>query len=184
MNYTVKVIDSIPCESIEKCLSLMTPERKQQIDGFLNDKRKKTAIAAEFIAKELAADFLGLSLENTAVLRTAAGKPYIKDNPAYISISHSGDFIAAAVSHKPIGIDIEVIKEKDLRFIKKVFCETDVDFISKQQDSLTAFYKIWTAKEALFKLYGQDYHKVKNTAYTSLSPIHYFENGLIITIIE
>lgn len=39
------------------------------------------------------------------------GKPFLKDGDLFFSISHSYPFVAAAVSEKPVGIDIEKLDE-------------------------------------------------------------------------
>lgn len=184
MKWVLKNIHAFSAEDIKKCLTLMDSQRKKYIDGFLNEERKMLSVAAELTAKKLVAEFLCTDIVSINLLRAESGKPYIENNPAYISISHSGDFVAAAVSHKPIGIDIEVIKEKDLEFTKKIFCDSDLEFINNSEDKLTAFYKIWTAKEAYLKAYSKTFAEVKATPYTTLSPTHYFENGLIVTIIK
>lgn len=184
MNWIIKHIDSIKSGDLDYCLSLMDFQRKKHIDGFLSERRKALSVVAELTAKKLAAEFLNLNIEKIELLRAENGKPYIKGNPAYISISHSGDFVAAAVSEKPIGIDIEIIKEKDLDFTKKLFCDSDLEFINSESDSLTAFYKVWTAKEAYLKAFSKSFKEAKDTPYKALSPVHYFENGVIITIIK
>ncbi len=46
------------------------------------------------------------------------GKPHLKDNK-FISISHSSQFSTIAISDKPIGIDIELAKEKVLKIASR-----------------------------------------------------------------
>ncbi len=48
------------------------------------------------------------------------GKPYLTDGDLYFSISHSYPFVAAAVSEKPVGIDIEKMDESRRKGWKEI----------------------------------------------------------------
>jgi 4'-phosphopantetheinyl transferase len=80
------------------------------------------------------------------------GKPHLKDGH-YISISHSFDFSVIVLSHKNMGIDLELrrdlVKKIAYKFAEEEFvyeCKDNSDeFISK----LTV---IWGIKEAVFKV--------------------------------
>ena len=37
------------------------------------------------------------------------GKPFLAGNPAFISLSHSGDYAACAIAPVPVGVDIQRI---------------------------------------------------------------------------
>lgn len=54
-------------------------------------------------------EFLGFSPQ---ILRTENGKPYIEGNPLYFSLSHSGKHGVIAVCDKPVGVDLELFKNK------------------------------------------------------------------------
>lgn len=74
-------------------------------------------------------------------------KPTINSNKGYFSIAHSHELLAIIFSPYPIGIDLELITDKNHQKIaKKYFSEIE----QKQID----FYYSWTAKEALIKLLG------------------------------
>ena len=77
------------------------------------------------------------------------GKPKIKNG--FISISHSQNKIALAYSkHKETGIDLELISEK-VQTVKSKYLHNSETFSTKLD--LT---KIWTIKEAIYKLYDSD----------------------------
>jgi phosphopantetheinyl transferase len=48
---------------------------------------------------------------------------------------------------------------------------------------LTRFFKIWTAKEAYFKQQGTGITDLKAVHYHDLAPLHFEEDGCMITII-
>lgn len=71
------------------------------------------------------------------------GKPFLCNN-LYISITHSYPFCAVAVSPYKIGIDIENQQDKILKIAPK--------FTNSTNNSVFELTKIWTIKEAIYKL--------------------------------
>jgi phosphopantetheinyl transferase len=83
------------------------------------------------------------------------GKPYLVDLPYHISLSHSFDYAAVMLSKtRPVGIDIEQIKEKVERIAHKFMRPEEMAFISDQH-KIEQLYVCWCAKEAVYKCYGQ-----------------------------
>lgn len=83
------------------------------------------------------------------------GKPYVKNFPHHISLSHSVDYAAVMISEdKSVGIDIEIIKEKIERVAKKFLSGQELDFID-QKRQIEHLYVCWCAKEAVYKLQGK-----------------------------
>ncbi|MFT3903159.1 MAG: 4'-phosphopantetheinyl transferase superfamily protein [Niabella sp.] len=80
-------------------------------------------------------------------------KPYLPNEAYHFSISHCGDFAAAIVSktHR-VGMDIEIPSEKILR-VQQKFMTTDEKNILLPQ-AVGQFTHIWSAKEAVFKWFG------------------------------
>lgn len=83
------------------------------------------------------------------------GKPYLKELPYHISISHSGEYAICAISDNLVGVDIQRVKEYDENIINRFFLEKEKEFINAQKDKRDAFFTIWTQKEALSKLTGK-----------------------------
>lgn len=78
------------------------------------------------------------------------GKPHLKDNK-HISISHSFDFAAIALSNKSIGIDIEQVKAKVLRIAPRFMEMWHLENLS-ESDQMKKATVIWGTKEAIFKI--------------------------------
>lgn len=93
--------------------------------------------------------------ENARRLRCVhAGAPEF-----YVSISHSGQYVAAAISTKPVGIDVETAARNRnfLAIAAHVFSPEEVSVLENLgHDELRQhFYLLWTLKESLAKQYGQ-----------------------------
>lgn len=78
------------------------------------------------------------------------GKPHLKDDK-HISISHSFDFAAIALSNQNIGIDIEQVKEKVLRIAPRFMEMWHLEDLS-ETDQMKKATVIWGTKEAIFKI--------------------------------
>ncbi|RXR20761.1 4'-phosphopantetheinyl transferase superfamily protein [Flavobacterium amnicola] len=78
------------------------------------------------------------------------GKPHLNDGK-HISISHSFDFSAIAISDENIGIDLELIKEKVLKIAPRFMEISHLEHLS-HQDQMKKATIIWGIKESIFKL--------------------------------
>ena len=86
----------------------------------------------------------------------AHGKPYLVNLPYHISLSHSFDYAAVMISRsRPVGIDIEQIKEKVERIAEKFLGPQEMAFITPDEHRIQQLYVCWCAKEAVYKCYGQ-----------------------------
>ena len=67
------------------------------------------------------------------------------------NISHSGDYVAVALSERPVGIDVEHKDDRSFRITKRMFAREDAIYIG---DSQQRFREVWTIKEAFLKCLG------------------------------
>ena len=84
------------------------------------------------------------------ILRTENGKPYVKGDPLYFSLSHSGEKAIIALSSSPVGVDLEIFKGKPRLLVTSRFSERERAEICGETD----FLKHWTAREAFIKFWG------------------------------
>lgn len=136
-------------------LSGLSKERKDYIMGNKNENDRKLSLMGEILVKKAVAEFCGISAYDIEIQKDQNGKPYIVNLGINISISHSGDYVVCAVDNKPIGIDIEKIRDINLN-VSKRFCNTDeYNYIFSNECNMPErFFEIWTAKEAEFKRLG------------------------------
>jgi len=86
-------------------------------------------------------------------------------HPIHISISHSHEFSAIAISDESIGIDIEILKEKALKIAPRYMDVSHLESLSTVEKIKKATV-VWGIKESIFK--------IKNEAGISF-PDHIFE---------
>jgi 4'-phosphopantetheinyl transferase len=98
------------------------------------------------------------------------GKPHLKDN-LFISISHSSEFSTIAISDKPVGIDVELAKEKVLKIASRFMDISHLEGLSEEEQIRKATV-VWGIKESVFK--------IKNEKGISF-PDHIFENTFLLS---
>ena len=89
----------------------------------------------------------------------------------HISISHSFEFSTIAISDKPVGIDIELTKEKVLKIASRFMDISHLEDLSEEQQIRKATV-VWGIKESIFK--------IKNEKGISF-PDHIFENPFLLS---
>ena len=87
------------------------------------------------------------------ILKDKMGKPYLEGNPLHFNVSHSGEYLAIAISKYPVGIDIQEPKLiKDGMFRKVVQPEEECLIGENRQKD---FLRLWTLKESFVKAEGK-----------------------------
>ncbi|WP_288425197.1 4'-phosphopantetheinyl transferase superfamily protein [uncultured Spirosoma sp.] len=89
----------------------------------------------------------------TGLYKDEYGKPHLRGLPWSISLSHTTGW-AAAVLHqsRPVGIDIEPIREQFQRVVPRTLSASEIAHAAGLPERLAVY---WCAKESLYKLYGK-----------------------------
>jgi 4'-phosphopantetheinyl transferase len=113
-------------------------------------KKQLEWLASRYLAKYLAES---LAINYTGIIKDTHNKPFLQNSHHHLSISHTLQHVSAAIHlNKPIGIDLEVISSK-LNIIKHKFL-TAIERTNANNE-LEKLCIYWSAKEALYKLYGK-----------------------------
>lgn len=119
------------------------PEEMEQLNNLTNESRKIEFLGVRRIRNK--------STISTPIFYSNSRKPFLKKElNTYISISHSKHYCALGVSSKELGIDIEEISPRIERIASRFVSDEEKQFISEQK--ILDLTKIWTMKEAMFKL--------------------------------
>ena len=79
------------------------------------------------------------------------GAPYLT-NGSHLSITHTKDVAAIAISEKPVGIDLEHYQKKILKIGPRFLHKEETQDPEKVND-IRFLTQTWTAKEALYKVF-------------------------------
>ena len=122
-----------------KAFANLSEKEMEQFSEYRIEKVKKEKLISYYLKKTYVGDFyIG-----------DHGKPM--SNNMFFNISHSKEVIVLATSKNiPVGVDVEVLKERREPLVRYVANEKEYDFIQSDLD----FIKIWTSKESLMKCLG------------------------------
>lgn len=160
--------------------SLMSKERKRDVDRLHCLADKKRCVAGEMLARKIIAEYCNVTEEEIHFRKTVYGKPFAIGLPVEFNVSHSGNAVACAVSNAPIGIDVEEIRSVDLHVVKHICTKDELVYLfghlpdandyfkTNEQELLIRFFRIWTAKEAYFKCLGTGITNLKTIDYKNL----------------
>ena len=166
LHYKFSKISEFSESDLALTYNLLSKEQQEYING-LNPLKKDQSLAARcllsFLLKEM--NFT-VSIENLS--STNSGKPYFADSNVFISLTHSKEYVGCAVSDKPVGIDIEQIKDVKDSVIERVCSKDEISYLAKSCKD--EFFTLWTLKEAYIKAASET---------IKMSEISFVENGKI-----
>lgn len=149
-------------ESIEELLkqAQLTPEERHTIEGYSNENRKKEWLAVRALLQSLRPSCPVIKYKKN-------GKPFLTDGSEEISISHSGAYIAIALSkHLLPGVDIELISPRIKRISERFVSEQEKAFL-KEGTLIEQLCLIWCVKEVLYKIDPEGMLNFKNNLLVS-----------------
>ncbi|MFZ6023920.1 MAG: 4'-phosphopantetheinyl transferase family protein [Bacteroidota bacterium] len=108
-------------------------------------------LAGRYLLRYLFPDF---PAESIAIADTR--KPFLPDEQYHFSISHCGDYAAAIVSHNErVGIDVELLTPRVEKIKHKFLHPDELKMLENATvDPITVLTLLWSAKEAMFKWWG------------------------------
>ena len=138
--------------------SFLTEPEKEFAGRFRFEADRNRYAVGRRALRFLLSKYLSVSPMEIIISAEKGQKPFISNPSSNIqfNVSHSGDWVLVVFANTPVGIDIERINPefsyKEL--LQDHFSEAEQAFISKAADPVSAFYYLWTRKEALTKAWG------------------------------
>lgn len=147
---------TIDTPQFEKLLSLVPEEKQEKVSRFRFDIDKKLSLYSEVILRSILCQKLHQSNGEIAFQIGEQGKPYLSGDPVFFNLSHTRNAIAVAVSHTPVGIDLERVETCPLQVADRFFTANERAYICSDLHGRDGrFYEIWTKKEAYIKYSGK-----------------------------
>jgi len=148
---------------LDACAGCLSPTERERAARFKFAQDRKRYLISHAALRSILGVYLGMDPALIAFAAGPAGKPKLAPSLAgreiEFNLSHSGEVALVAVSRgKEIGIDVERIRE-DFEFepiAQRFFTANEVAALRCLPGDLQreAFYRCWTAKEALLKAKG------------------------------
>jgi len=129
---------------------------KQKVDNLrlIDNQKIVNTIVGCVLRKYLVKKYFNIELKDQVVALNKFHKPFFKGKKIYFNVSHSCSMVACAVSVYPVGIDIEKIHKYNKSMADYLFCEEEINSITKSIDKDLEFSKLWVIKESKLKLKG------------------------------
>lgn len=134
-------------ESIDELLALLPHAEQYTADmrRFTAEHRRREWLAVRVLLCVLAG-------EEKKIAYTPSGKPFLVDETASISISHTRGYVAVLLGprNREVGIDIEQYGERVRKVVPRFMREDEVPASFRDTDTWSLLLH-WSAKETMFK---------------------------------
>lgn len=165
-------IRKLEASEYEKYYGFLAQTKKERVGRYLFEDDRKRTVAGEMLARQMISKRCSVNESDIRFAIGEHGKPYALDLSIHYNISHSGNLVVCAVDKRPVGIDVEQIREIDLSVAKRICTENECKYIradgefeylfgSSSQDVYKRFFEVWTMKEAYVKYVGTGITRLK-----------------------
>lgn len=173
--YLVKNIDAFDKSFVEKCITFFPKWRKEKM---LRYKHLKGQIQCGlgYVLLIHALQEEGVFKEMPEFSYNEHDKPFLKNYPGwYFNISHSKTAVCCVLYRKEIGIDIEEVGEYKESLAAYICNDKELESLHDSENKADDFYKLWTRKEAVFKMIGSgitnDIKDILDTPYIDITSL-------------
>jgi len=153
----------VPAPALAALAATLAPDEQARAARFVREQDRARFVACRAALRAVLAGYAGLPAECCWFGYTAHAKPFLLGPPALtrlqFNLSHSDGLALVAVAcDRPVGVDLEGIRpEVDMSGVGRlVFSQVERDALDgvPEADYLTAFFDLWTRKEAYLKCRG------------------------------
>lgn len=155
---------AIAAEAIQYGDDWLTQQERERFEAMRSLRRRQQFIAGHWLARRLAAQASVTAAGDWLLATDERGAPRLRHRQVaatdlHASLSHSGEWVACAISDRPIGIDLECdMRSRDLeRLAAEVFPEAQWRSLRDLPEAgrRRGFYEQWTLREAVGKREGR-----------------------------
>ena len=148
---------------LQAALGEISEQRREQALKFKFEQGQRLCVLAYQLLKEGLRQEYGIT-DNPIFDYDEHGKPSIVGHPEiFFNLSHCKEAAICVISNKPIGVDVECIREFKDSLVNYTMNDEEKAEISKSDNPEATFIRLWTMKEATAKLVGTGItHDVKS----------------------
>ena len=143
---------------LQEALDSVSPERREKALHYRQERDQRLSLAAYRLLQDALNSEFGIKGAQPEFIYDDKGKPLLKDHPdIHFSLSHCHDAAALAIDDRPVGIDIENYDQYSEDIARTVMSDEEMRDILSAPRPTVAFTRLWTMKESLYKLTGNDH---------------------------
>ena len=141
---------------------MLDSEEREQADRYVFASDRNTYIGAHALLRTMLSGATGLPTATWRYTRRPFGKPELDrscaGNGLRFNLSHTRGFVACAIAHDEIGVDVEASdREVDFAIADRYFAPEEACVIAAAppERKTLLFFRFWTLKEAFIKATGE-----------------------------
>ncbi|GGI54298.1 hypothetical protein GCM10011430_14720 [Oxalicibacterium solurbis] len=145
-------------------MNWLGPEELARHATFMRPRRQRQFLIGRILLRFAAGRLLGVDPASIMLTERKNDAPFLRNVPSSLgySVSHSGPWVACAVSRKvALGLDVEMRDaSRDVMALAEAVFDTDECALLNAKEGMlqiTAFYERWSMREAAFKLAARGY---------------------------
>jgi len=157
-------------ETVDELITLVNPDKidLETLAGISHEAKKKEYVAGKNAIMQMC---LLEKIQFGGIEKDEHGKPFLKNHTYEMSLTHTIDYVGVVFSKsRPVGMDIEKPRNQIFKVLNRLCVASEIDWVSDDLEKATI---LWSAKEAMYKLYGKRKVDFKENLLLEASP-----NGL------
>lgn len=147
------LLDKLSEEDIREMYVCCSEARRERADRIKQELKRLQSVGAGYLLYLLKRKFV---IDEEPVI-LPEGKPVFQRNAGlHFSISHAGKAVVLAFGEKQLGVDVEYVKQANLKVAKRFFRQEEYEYLLAKEETERAdvFCRMWTGKEAVVKAAG------------------------------
>ncbi len=140
-------------DEIKANTSVLSLAEKTYISGLKNKDYAEQKLKSYTFLRESLSEILKVPPEALCFKTSPHGRPYLPDYKVSFNLSHSGNYLALAISQTvDVGLDIQEKREYNPKLYETILNQNELSQLSKRSADL--FFDLWTIKESGLKCLG------------------------------
>lgn len=150
----IYINDDIEGFDFKAALPLLSDQRRKEALRFTFELGRKLNAAAYLLLRQGLSEEYGIT-KPPVFGYGENGKPFLVGHPeVHFNLSHCRTAAVCALSHHPVGIDVEHIRPLRESVVRYTMNDAEITQIMSAEKPDLEFVKLWTRKEAVLKLRG------------------------------
>lgn len=117
-------------------------------------------LAARRLTRAIFSKLLGINPDQIDLAVDENGKPFLPGKDFHLSIAHSGETVAVAISRSHVGLDLETERPVDGHALATRFFSPEEAVFLRDNPDPSLFFRFWTCREAAVKADGRGLSKL------------------------
>ncbi len=151
-----------PAEDVDALHGLLSPDERRRAARYRFDSHRRRFIVGRGMLRTILGQYAASEPRELCFQYGSAGKPMLKRKsghaPIYFNMSHSHELAMIAISRShDVGVDLERIRPLSYQgIVRRFFSESERVGIESlpPEARLSAFFRVWTCKEACLKAWS------------------------------